>query len=166
MEKTSYELWFERILNVSYLRTFGCLTYYHAPKNKRNKLQPSGKRSIMVGYSCEKVGCRLFVLERNIIIEERSVIFNENVKGSHQKSNRDYRELWDIEDILKISTNNHRNSSNGTNESDRQSETEEEISDGAPGEERELRPDKINEDRNEYRGKNIRNRGGRPKELT
>lgn len=70
--------------NISYLRTFGCLAYSHIPKHARNKLQPSGKKVIMLGYSRERIAFyRLFDIERNEIIEERNVIFNETQKGSY-----------------------------------------------------------------------------------
>ena len=36
---------------VSHLRIFGCPVYIHIPKEKRTKLDPSGKKSIFVGYS-------------------------------------------------------------------------------------------------------------------
>jgi len=81
--KTPYELWYNKITNISYLKTFGCIAYYHIPKNVRNKLQPSGKKAIMVGYSRERVGYRLFDLKDKIIFEERNVIFNEHIKGSY-----------------------------------------------------------------------------------
>ena len=35
----------------SHLRIFGCLVYIHIPKEKRTKLDPSGKKGIFVGYS-------------------------------------------------------------------------------------------------------------------
>ena len=34
-----------------HLRIFGCLVYIHIPKEKRTKLDPSGKKGIFVGYS-------------------------------------------------------------------------------------------------------------------
>jgi hypothetical protein len=37
--------------NVENLRIFGCPFYIHIPKNKRKKLEPSGKKDIFVGYS-------------------------------------------------------------------------------------------------------------------
>jgi hypothetical protein len=33
------------------VRIFGCIEYIHVPKDKRKKLEPSGKREIFVGYS-------------------------------------------------------------------------------------------------------------------
>ena len=36
---------------VSHLRIFGCPVYIHIPREKRTKLDPSGKKGIFVGYS-------------------------------------------------------------------------------------------------------------------
>ena len=74
-DKTPYELFFGIKLNVSYLRIFGCIVYYHIPKEKRNKLELPGKIGIMVGYSREKRG--IYDPENEIVLEERSVKFNE-----------------------------------------------------------------------------------------
>ena len=37
--------------NVSHFRIFGCPMYFHVLKEKRNKLEASGKEGIFVGYS-------------------------------------------------------------------------------------------------------------------
>ena len=37
-------------LEVNHLRIFGCPTYIHVPKEKRTKLEPSGRKGIFVGY--------------------------------------------------------------------------------------------------------------------
>jgi len=76
-------LWYNKIPNISYLKTFGCISYCHTPKNARNKLQSSGKKAIMVGYSQERVGYRLFDLKDKLILEECNVIFDEHIKGSY-----------------------------------------------------------------------------------
>jgi hypothetical protein len=36
--------------NAENLRTFGCPIYSHIPKDKRNKLEPSRKKGIFIGY--------------------------------------------------------------------------------------------------------------------
>lgn len=36
---------------VSHLRIFGCLVYINVPKDKRTKLDPSGRKGIFVGHS-------------------------------------------------------------------------------------------------------------------
>lgn len=37
----------------------------------------------MIGYSRERVGYRLFDIERDTIIEERNVFFDESIKGGY-----------------------------------------------------------------------------------
>jgi hypothetical protein len=37
--------------NMENLRIFGCPVYFHIPKDKRNKLEPSRNKGIFVGYS-------------------------------------------------------------------------------------------------------------------
>ena len=50
--KTPEEMFIGKKPEVSHLRIFGCPVYVHIPKEKRNKLDPSGKKGIFVGY-CE-----------------------------------------------------------------------------------------------------------------
>jgi hypothetical protein len=50
-DMTAEEAFSRKKPNVEQLRTFGCLVYLHIPKDKRNKLEPSGKKGIFVGYS-------------------------------------------------------------------------------------------------------------------
>jgi hypothetical protein len=40
----------EKKPEVSHLKIFGCPVFIHIPKEKRNKLDPSGKKGIFVGY--------------------------------------------------------------------------------------------------------------------
>ena len=49
--KTPEEVFSSKKLEVIHLRIFGCLVYIHIPKEKRTKLDPSGKKGIIVGYS-------------------------------------------------------------------------------------------------------------------
>ena len=48
---TPEEAFSDKKPNVENLRIFGCPVYSHIPKDKRNKLEPSGKKGIFVGYS-------------------------------------------------------------------------------------------------------------------
>jgi transposase InsO family protein len=47
--------------NVEHLRIFGCPVYIHIPKDKRNKLEPSGKKGIFVGYSESSKAYRIYI---------------------------------------------------------------------------------------------------------
>jgi hypothetical protein len=48
---TPEESFFGKKPSVEHLRLFGCHVYIHVPKDKRKKLEPSGKKGIFVGYS-------------------------------------------------------------------------------------------------------------------
>jgi transposase InsO family protein len=47
--------------SVEHLRIFGCPVYIHVPKDKRKKLEPSGKKGIFVGYSETSKAYRIYV---------------------------------------------------------------------------------------------------------
>ena len=49
--KTLEEVFSSKKPEVSHLGIFGCPVYIHIPKEKRTKLDPSGKKGIFVGYS-------------------------------------------------------------------------------------------------------------------
>ena len=49
--KTPEEVFFGKKPEDSHLRIFGCHVYIHIPKEKRTKLDPSGKKGIFFGYS-------------------------------------------------------------------------------------------------------------------
>ena len=50
--KTPEEIFTGKKTEVSHLKIFDCPVYIHIPKEKRTKLDPSGKKGIFVGY-CE-----------------------------------------------------------------------------------------------------------------
>ena len=50
--KTPEEIFIGKKPKVGHLKIFGCPVYIHIPKEKRTKLDPSGKKRIFVGY-CE-----------------------------------------------------------------------------------------------------------------
>ena len=49
--KTPEEVFSGKKPEVVHLRIFGCPVYIHISKEKRTKLDPSGKKGIFVGYS-------------------------------------------------------------------------------------------------------------------
>ena len=54
-EKTPEEVFTKKKPAVDHMRIFGTPVYVHVPKEKRAKLEPSGKKGIFVGYSdCSK----------------------------------------------------------------------------------------------------------------
>ena len=51
MNKTPEEAFTSVNLDVSHMSIFGCLVYIHVLKEKRSKLEASGKKGTFVGYS-------------------------------------------------------------------------------------------------------------------
>ena len=48
--KNPKEVFSDKKPEVIHLKIFGCPVYIHIPKEKRTKLDPSGKKGIFVGY--------------------------------------------------------------------------------------------------------------------
>jgi len=46
---------------IGHLRIFGCSIYIHIPVEKKTKMQPSGERGILVGYSEDSKAYRVFL---------------------------------------------------------------------------------------------------------
>ena len=59
--KTPEEMFMENKLEVSHLNIFCCLVYVHIPKEKRTKLDPSGKKGIFVGYHEVSKAFRIYI---------------------------------------------------------------------------------------------------------
>jgi hypothetical protein len=53
--------------NVENLKIFGCLVYSQIPKDKRNKLEPSGKEGIFMGYRESSKAYRIYIPEQHKI---------------------------------------------------------------------------------------------------
>ena len=62
---------------VGHLRVFGCSAFSHIPKDERRKLDFESRRCILLGYSNNQKGYRLYDTERRNIIHNRDVQFNE-----------------------------------------------------------------------------------------
>ena len=58
--KTPEEVFSNKKPEVSHLRIFSCPVYIHIPKEKRTKLDPSGKKGIFVGYSESSKAYRIY----------------------------------------------------------------------------------------------------------
>jgi hypothetical protein len=46
---------------MGHLRIFGCPIYIHAPKEKRTKLEPSGRKGMSVGYNKTSKAYRIYI---------------------------------------------------------------------------------------------------------
>jgi hypothetical protein len=71
---------------VSHLKIFGCPVFIHIPKEKRNKLEPSEKKGIFVGYCEVSKAFRIYIPGHRHIEISRDVTFDE--EATLKKSRR------------------------------------------------------------------------------
>jgi hypothetical protein len=75
---TSEEMFTGKKPEVSHLKIFGCPVFIHIPKKKRNKLDPSGKNEIFVGYCEVSKAFRIYILGQHHIEISKDVTFDED----------------------------------------------------------------------------------------
>jgi hypothetical protein len=76
--KTPEMMFTGKKLEVSHLKIFGCPVFIHIPKEKRNKLEPSGKKGIFVGYCEVSKAFRIYIPGHRHIEISRDVTFDED----------------------------------------------------------------------------------------
>jgi hypothetical protein len=64
---------------IGHFRIFGCPVFFHVSKEKRSKLDPSGKKGTFVGYSESSKAYRIYILGQRQIEVSRDVIFEEEI---------------------------------------------------------------------------------------
>jgi hypothetical protein len=77
---------------VSHLKIFGCPMFIHIPKEKRNKLDPSEKKGIFVGYCEVSKALIIYILGQHHIEISRDVTFDEYTTLKKFK-------LWHLEEV-------------------------------------------------------------------
>jgi hypothetical protein len=84
-EVTPFEEWEKRRLNLSYLRTWGCLEKVNVPINKKRKLGPKTVDCVFLGYAIHSVGYRFLIINSKVpdmvegtIMESRDATFFED----------------------------------------------------------------------------------------
>jgi hypothetical protein len=76
-DKTPEEVFSGIKPEVGRLRIFGCPVYIHAPKERRTKMEPSGKKGVFVGYSENSKAYMIYVPGQRQIEVRRNVTFHE-----------------------------------------------------------------------------------------
>ena len=77
--KSPEEVFSDKIPDVSHFRVFGCLVYFHMPKEKRSKLDASGKKGRFVGYSETSKAYTIYVPGQREVEICHDVTFDEDV---------------------------------------------------------------------------------------
>ena len=75
--KTPKEMFTGKKSKVSHLKIFGFPIYVHIPKEKRTKLDPSGKKGIFVGYCEVSKAFIIYILGFHHMKISRDVTFDE-----------------------------------------------------------------------------------------
>lgn len=78
--KTPFELWHNKAIDVNKLKVFGCDVYVHIPNQLRKKLDYKSRKAIFIGYSDVTKGFKVFYPEQRKIEVACNVIFDEKMK--------------------------------------------------------------------------------------
>ena len=85
-EITPFEEWEKKRLNLSYLRTWGCLAKVHVPVPKKRKLGPKTVDCVFLGYAFRSIGYRFLVVKSGVpdmhvgkIMESNDATFFEDI---------------------------------------------------------------------------------------
>nr|GEX73653.1 retrovirus-related Pol polyprotein from transposon TNT 1-94 [Tanacetum cinerariifolium] len=93
VDKTPYELWYEKVLNLSYLKVWGCEAL--VKRDTPEKLQQRSVKCIFIEYPKETIGYYFYFLPENKIVVARYVEFFKKNLITQEVSRR----AIDIEEI-------------------------------------------------------------------
>jgi hypothetical protein len=74
-DKTPEEAFIRVRPEIGHLRIFGCPVYIHVPKEKRTKLELSGKKGVFVGYSETSNAYRIYIPRQRYFEVSQDVMF-------------------------------------------------------------------------------------------
>ena len=86
--KTPEEMFSREKPEVSHLWIFGCPVFIHVPKEKRTKLEPSGRKGIFIGYSESSKAFRVYIPGFKQIETSRDVTFDEDATFNKSRRHR------------------------------------------------------------------------------
>jgi hypothetical protein len=70
---------------VGHFRIFGCPIYFHISKEKRSKLDPSGRKGTFVGYNESSKAYRIYIPGQRQIKVSKDLIFEEEITFRRSK---------------------------------------------------------------------------------
>jgi hypothetical protein len=97
--KTPEEMFSGKKSEVRHLKIFGCPVFIHIPKEKRNKLDPSGKKRIFVGYCEVSKAFKVYIPGHHHIEISKDVTFDKD--ATLKKSRRcQLEEVYEEEPVV------------------------------------------------------------------
>ena len=97
---TPYEVWYGKKPDLSHIRLFGSPVMAHVPKERRLKWDRKAEQYILVGFSENVKGYRVYDPRKNIVIVKRDVIVMEE---------KTYTKNTDEENVIWIYNNEEKN---------------------------------------------------------
>lgn len=73
------EVWSGKVVKLSLIKVFGCVSYVHIDFDARNKLEAKSNKCFFIGYGDKKYGYWFWDAQNRKIVRSRNVIFNEQV---------------------------------------------------------------------------------------
>jgi hypothetical protein len=78
-------------LEIVHFRIFGCRVYFHVPKKKRSKIDPSGRKGTFIGYNEASKEYRIYIPGQRQIEIRKDVTFEEEI--TFQRSRESHMEI-------------------------------------------------------------------------
>lgn len=75
---TTEEIFTGNKINIIHIRIFGCPVYFHVPKDKRKKLEATGRKGVFVGYCENYKAYRLYIVGQRKVEIGRDIKFDED----------------------------------------------------------------------------------------
>jgi transposase InsO family protein len=97
--KTSEEMFIGKKPKVSHLKIFGCPVFIHIPKEKRNKMEPLGKKGIFVGYCEVSKAFKIYIPGHCHIDISRDVTFDEDAALKKSRKSQ-LEEVYEEEPVI------------------------------------------------------------------
>ena len=101
VNKNPHEVWSSKKPSISHLKTFGCDSFLHVPKEKRSKLDNKEKKCIFVVYKDGVKGYKLWNPITSKIVYNRYVVFKEVKRTSINEDETKEKALEKMEFELK-----------------------------------------------------------------
>lgn len=98
--KTPYEVWYGKKPILNHIRLFGSPVMVHVPKERRTKWDKKARQHILVGYSEQVKGYRIYDLVKNQVTTSRDVVVMETTEPKGVSTNNDT--IWCVEEVWPV----------------------------------------------------------------
>eukprot|EP00171_Calliarthron_tuberculosum_P023532 IDg23532t1 len=108
---TPHHIWNSSPPDLSHMRVFGSLCWYVVPRNKVQKLDARSREALLMGYSKQSKGYKLWDVKLDKFIVSRDVSFDEDNQSSTPSEDEEPTSNFDSEQALPDQSSNLRRSS-------------------------------------------------------